>query len=73
MPNPIDAHVGTRLRPKRSTLGLTQKQFSERLHCDESRVAAIEDGRFSIGVTELLEIAGVLRVPVAWFHEDPDG
>jgi transcriptional regulator with XRE-family HTH domain len=71
MPNPVDVHVGTRLRLKRSTLGLTQKQLSERLNCDESRIAAIEDGRLRIGVAELFEIARVLRVPLAWFYKTP--
>jgi transcriptional regulator with XRE-family HTH domain len=72
MPNQTDAHVGTRLRLKRSTLGLTQKQLSDLLNCDEARIAAMEDGRLRIGVAELFEIATVMRVPIAWFFEDPD-
>ena len=71
MASAIDVHVGTRLRLKRSTLGLTQRQLSERLNCDEARVAAIEDGRLRIGAVELFEIAKVLRVPVGWFYEVP--
>lgn len=71
MPNPIYAHVGTRLRLKRSTLGLSQRQLSERLGCDEARVAAMEDGRIRIGVAELFEIATVLRVPLAWSYGEP--
>ena len=71
MPNAIDVHVGTRLRLKRCTLGLSQRQLSEHLGCEETRIAAIEDGRSRIGAAELFELQKVLRVPVAWFYEAP--
>ena len=71
MPNVVDIHIGTRLRLKRCTLGLSQRQLSERLNCAEARVASIEDGHLRIGPAELFEIARALRVPVAWFYQTP--
>ena len=71
MTDAIDIHVGMRLRLKRCTLGLSQRQLSERLNCAEARVASIENGHLRIGTAELFEIAKVLRVSVGWFYEVP--
>lgn len=69
-PNPIDVHVGSRLKLRRSMLGMTQEKLGEQLGVTFQQVQKYEKGANRIGASRLQEIARILEVPVSFFFED---
>ena len=75
-PNPIDIHVGSRIRLRRTMLGMSQEKLGESLGITFQQIQKYEKGTNRIGASRLHELAQVLDVPVAFFFEDlnlPDG
>lgn len=71
--NPIDVHVGTRVRLRRMLLGMSQEKLGERLGLTFQQVQKYEKGVNRIGASRLYELAKVLAVKVEFFYEDaPD-
>jgi len=68
--NPVDAHVGTRVRLRRMILGMSQEKLGERLHLTFQQVQKYEKGVNRIGAGRLFDMARVLGVPVQYFYED---
>ncbi len=72
--NPIDAHVGGRVRLRRMLLGLSQERLAEQLGLTFQQVQKYEKGINRIGASRLFELAKLLSVPVQFFYEDaPSG
>ena len=71
LPNPIDSHVGSRVRVRRTLLGLSQEQLAERLGIAFQQIQAYEKGTKRINASRLHELARVLEVPITFFFEDP--
>lgn len=72
-PNPIDAHVGSRIRLRRLMLGLSQEKLGDELGITFQQVQKYEKGTNRIGASRLQAIANVLEVPISFFFEDaPD-
>jgi transcriptional regulator with XRE-family HTH domain len=72
-PNPIDAHVGSRVRLRRMMLNMSQEKLGEQLGITFQQVQKYEKGTNRIGASRLQAIANILQVPVAFFFEDaPD-
>lgn len=71
--NPIDTHVGHRLKLRRTELGLSQQVIAERLGLTYQQLQKYEAGRNRIGAGRLYEIAGVLGVPLRYFYEGVAG
>jgi transcriptional regulator with XRE-family HTH domain len=69
-PNPIDKHVGSRVRMRRIMLGLSQERLGEALGLTFQQVQKYEKGTNRIGASRLQQIAHILQVPVAFFFED---
>src|ERR1700740_1303406 len=70
--NPIDVHVGSRLRLRRNMLGLSQEKLGEAIGLTIQQVQKYERGTNRIGASRLLELSRVLDVPVAFFFHDMD-
>jgi len=68
--NPIDAHVGHRVRLRRMLIGMSQERLGELLGLTFQQVQKYEKGVNRIGAGRLYEIAGILGVPVSFFYED---
>ncbi len=68
-PNPIDIHVGARVRMRRLLLGMSQDKLGEELGVTFQQVQKYERGANRIGASRLFEIARVLTVPVGFFFE----
>jgi transcriptional regulator with XRE-family HTH domain len=66
----IDAHVGTRLRLRRTLLGLTQERLGEKLGLTFQQVQKYERGANRIGASRLFDLARILEVPVGYFYDD---
>ncbi len=72
-PNPIDIHVGSRVRFRRMLLGMSQEKLGELLGLTFQQVQKYEKGINRIGASRLFEIANVLGVNVQFFYDDaPD-
>lgn len=73
-PNPIDIHVGSRARLRRTMLGMSQEKLGNALGITFQQIQKYEKGANRIGASRLQQIANVLNVPVAFFFEDaPSG
>lgn len=72
-PNPIDVHVGSRVRLRRMMLGMSQEKLGESLGITFQQIQKYEKGTNRIGASRLQHIATVLKVPVSFFFEDAPG
>jgi transcriptional regulator with XRE-family HTH domain len=71
-PNPIDVHVGSRVRLRRTLLGMSQEKLGEALGLTFQQVQKYERGANRIGASRLYDLSRVLEVPVSYFYEDMD-
>lgn len=69
-PNPIDIHVGSRIRLRRNMIALSQEKLGERLGITFQQIQKYEKGTNRVGASRLQAIAGILNVPVSYFFED---
>jgi transcriptional regulator with XRE-family HTH domain len=69
-PNNIDKHVGTRLRVRRMSIGMSQEKLGEALGLTFQQVQKYEKGTNRIGASRLQQIASILGVAPAFFFED---
>ena len=69
-PNPIDKHVGSRVRMRRVLIGMSQEKLGGALGLTFQQVQKYEKGTNRIGASRLQQIAGILNVPPAFFFED---
>ncbi|AFK55374.1 helix-turn-helix domain-containing protein [Tistrella mobilis] len=68
--NPIDAHVGGRVRLRRQLMGLSQEKLGQRVGLTFQQIQKYERGANRIGAGRLFLIAHALNVPVSFFYED---
>src|SRR5688572_24109892 len=68
--NPIDIHVGSRVRFRRMLLGMSQEKLGERLGLTFQQVQKYEKGINRIGASRLFDLAQVLGVSVQFFYDD---
>jgi transcriptional regulator with XRE-family HTH domain len=68
-PNPIDKHVGSRVRMRRMMLAMSQEKLGDALGLTFQQVQKYEKGTNRIGASRLQQISGILQVPVAFFFE----
>ena len=71
-PNPIDVHVGSRVRLRRNMLGLSQEKLGEAIGLTFQQVQKYERGANRIGASRLHDLSRVLDVPVSFFFDDMD-
>jgi transcriptional regulator with XRE-family HTH domain len=68
-PNPIDKHVGSRVRMRRMMLSMSQEKLGDALGLTFQQVQKYEKGTNRIGASRLQHISNILQVPVAFFFE----
>ena len=68
-PNPIDAHVGSRMRMRRMAIGMSQATLGERLGLTFQQVQKYEKGMNRMGSSRLQQVADILQMPVSFFFE----
>jgi transcriptional regulator with XRE-family HTH domain len=68
-PNPIDKHVGSRVRMRRMMLGMSQEKLGDALDLTFQQVQKYEKGSNRIGASRLQQISHILQVPVSFFFE----
>lgn len=68
-PNPVDLHVGARIRLRRKMIGVTQEQLSDALGLTFQQVQKYENGANRVSASKLWDIARKLEVSIAYFFE----
>jgi transcriptional regulator with XRE-family HTH domain len=68
-PNPVDRHVGARVRARRVLVGMSQEKLGTSLGLTFQQVQKYEKGTNRIGASRLQQISKILTVPVAYFFE----
>lgn len=71
-PNPIDVHVGSRVKLRRTLLGMSQEKLGEAIGLTFQQVQKYERGFNRIGASRLFDISKVLEVPIGFFFEEMD-
>jgi len=72
-PNPIDKHVGSRVRMRRLMLGMSQTKLADGLGLTFQQVQKYESGKNRVGASRLQQISQILQVPVPFFFEGAPG
>ncbi|PIT68467.1 helix-turn-helix domain-containing protein [Bartonella tribocorum] len=68
--NFIDISIGTRIRYKRISMGLSQKELGSHLGVSFQQIQKYEKGLNRVSAKCLLEIAQKLQVPMSFFYAD---
>ena len=72
-PDPIDKHVGNRVRMRRKMLGMSQEKLGEGLGLTFQQVQKYEKGTNRISASRLQHISNILQVTVPFFFEGAPG
>ena len=67
--NPVDAHVGGRIRYRRMIIGMSQETMSGKMNLTFQQIQKYEKGANRIGASALFRISKILEVPVGYFFE----
>lgn len=70
MPNQIDIHVGKQIRLRRTILGLSQADISEKLGLTFQQVQKYEQGTNRIGSSRLYDLSRILDVSITYFFDE---
>lgn len=71
--NPVDRHIGARIRMRRMQLGISQEKLAEPLNLTFQQVQKYEKGMNRVGGSRMAQIAQILQVDVGFFFQDtPD-
>ena len=71
-PNPVDVHVGKRVRLRRTLLGMSQTKLGDALKLTFQQVQKYENGSNRIGASRLYQVSQILGVPVSYFFDEMD-
>lgn len=69
-PNPVDVHVGSRVRLRRMLIGLSQEKLGHSMGLTFQQIQKYEKGVNRIGASRLFKLSQVLEVPVQFFFDD---
>jgi transcriptional regulator with XRE-family HTH domain len=72
-PNPIDVHVGGRVRMRRIEVDMSQQVLGSHLGLTFQQIQKYEKGMNRIGASRLQQIGRVLEVPASYFFEGAPG
>ena len=68
--NPIDVHVGARVRLRRTLLGISQVALAEAIGLTFQQVQKYEKGANRVSSSRLVDMANALDVSVPYFFEE---
>ncbi|MBC8049169.1 MAG: helix-turn-helix transcriptional regulator [Chitinophagales bacterium] len=69
-PNPVDIHVGSRVRLRRLVIGMSQEKLGEKMSLTFQQIQKYEKGTNRIGASRLFQLSQILDVPMSFFFED---
>lgn len=68
-PNPVDVHVGSRVRLRRTLLGMSQEKLGKAVSLTFQQIQKYERGANRIGSSRLYQLAKILDVPISFFFD----
>ncbi len=71
-PNPIDIHVGKRIRIRRNLLGWSQEKLGDLLGLTFQQIQKYEKGLNRVSASRLWDFSVVMDTPVSFFYDDMD-
>jgi transcriptional regulator with XRE-family HTH domain len=69
-PNPVDVHVGSRLRQRRTLTGISQEKLGDAVGLTFQQIQKYERGANRIGASRIYELSNILDVPVSFFFDE---
>jgi len=69
-PNPIDVHVGARIRLRRTLLGMSQERLAEAIGLTFQQVQKYEKGANRVSSSRLVDMANALDVSIPYFFDE---
>lgn len=69
-PHPVDVHVGSRVRLRRTMLGMSQEKLGEAVGLTFQQIQKYERGANRIGCSRIYQFSSILEVPVSFFFQD---
>ena len=69
LPNPVDKHVGSRVRMRRMMVGMSQSKLGDALGITFQQVQKYEKGTNRVGASRLQHISHILQVPISFLFE----
>lgn len=72
-PDPVDVHVGQRLKVRRSLLGLSQERLGKSIDLTFQQIQKYEQGMNRISAGRLYQFSKILQVPVSYFFDNFQG
>jgi len=72
VPDPVDVHVGARIRTRRLLIGMNQETLAKALGLTFQQVQKYEGGANRVSASRLAQVAEVLGVSIAYFFSDLD-
>ena len=69
-PNPIDVHVGSRMRLRRMLIGMSQEKLGEKMGLTFQQIQKYEKGVNRIGASRLFQLSQIMGIPVQFFFEE---
>ena len=68
-PNPVDVHVGSRVRYRRTIIGMSQEKLGEKMNLTFQQIQKYEKGTNRIGASRLFQFSIILEVRTGYFFE----
>ena len=68
-PRPVDAHVGRRVRDRRTLIGMSQEELGKHVGLNVPQIYKYEKGMNQIAVRRLWQFSLILGRPISWFFE----
>ena len=70
MENDFNSHLGSKLRMRRLSLGLTQTKVAQAINVTFQQIQKYEKGTNGISSLRIMQLSNFLKVPVVFFFED---
>ena len=68
-PDPVDIHVGARVRERRLSIGMSQSALGEYLRLTFQQIQKYERGANRISASKLWALSNLFEVPIEWFFD----
>lgn len=68
-PHPVDIHVGSKIRQRRTMLGVSQEKLADSLQLTFQQIQKYETGRNRVSASRLFQISEILDTEVAHFFD----
>ena len=69
IPHPVDVHVGSKLRERRTLMGMTQEALGEAVGLTFQQIQKYEKGMNRVSASRLFAMAQILHTDVNYFFE----